>query len=500
MKDINIKPMWKEYISQNGRHYYYNRITKKSSWKKPDEYIPVVVYDIPAVESSWREFKSPTGHPYYYNSVIRISTWKKPSCLCITEDHQKQSFHQKTGEELFMDMLEQINPSSTSTWEETLRLIINNSQYHSLDTLQERKKTFQKYIEKKALKEKQDLETKKLHLKQLLEELFNSKTLFSHTGYELASNLFQDYLNIECKSLYDSIASARQQQEREQQFAFRREKMQAFTAFLNEHKEIQYNTKWENVIDLFESSNSSKYDYEELLDYLTIFEDHISSLRNENEKKISKYRAEFKKYLLKLSQQGIITLESKWKHVYLIICNESSYLNLLNTCLESKSGTTPLDIFKCTIEDLKDRYEKERYSVRDWFLGQPITTNIGLNEFIEIADKSGLLAAKSTLIAFYNHDFERYRQQQLVYDLQFKELLKRLRRERKIRPDSNWNDQIEPFLRDTKEYRAIGKDRSRILFDKFLEKVKIKDAKHYHNLNSEREEGEIDPVSDDDER
>ncbi|KHJ77388.1 WW domain protein [Oesophagostomum dentatum] len=81
---------WTRHETAEGRVYYYNKITKESSWNKPDELkTPQERQErsTPTTSSSsssnviWREYKTPEGRPYYYNTVTKETTWTKPDCL-----------------------------------------------------------------------------------------------------------------------------------------------------------------------------------------------------------------------------------------------------------------------------------------------------------------------------------------------------------------------------------------------------------------------------------
>ncbi|KAK0416994.1 hypothetical protein QR680_012787 [Steinernema hermaphroditum] len=60
-------PVWTQHTAQDGKVYYYNRITKQSSWTKPDE-----------KRCAWREYKTPEGKSYYYNVETKSTTWSLP--------------------------------------------------------------------------------------------------------------------------------------------------------------------------------------------------------------------------------------------------------------------------------------------------------------------------------------------------------------------------------------------------------------------------------------
>jgi hypothetical protein len=102
---------WREATTSDGKVYYFNTITKQTSWTKPSQASPTVstsrtaseilqleqqllkvdeqllqlqlMEESPAesttsTEGEWREASTPDGKRYYFNSVTRQTSWIKP--------------------------------------------------------------------------------------------------------------------------------------------------------------------------------------------------------------------------------------------------------------------------------------------------------------------------------------------------------------------------------------------------------------------------------------
>uniref|UniRef100_A0A915PC78 Uncharacterized protein n=1 Tax=Setaria digitata TaxID=48799 RepID=A0A915PC78_9BILA len=69
--------IWSEHTASDGRVYYYNKVTKQSSWQKPDELKTPEEKKLAAAKL-WREYKTPEGRPYYYNIESKETTWICP--------------------------------------------------------------------------------------------------------------------------------------------------------------------------------------------------------------------------------------------------------------------------------------------------------------------------------------------------------------------------------------------------------------------------------------
>ena len=64
---------WKVYYDEtNKADYYYNRVTKETTWEKP-------------IDLKWQSKKDKDGDTFYYNEDIdkNTSTWEKPDCFDI---------------------------------------------------------------------------------------------------------------------------------------------------------------------------------------------------------------------------------------------------------------------------------------------------------------------------------------------------------------------------------------------------------------------------------
>lgn len=94
--------LWEEtYDHQSKRNYYYNKATKVSTYVQPSCLRNAVVTDLPSERSSvisqsvayedgslegWREGKDQaTGEPYWYNKITRESTFDRPRFMTLVE-------------------------------------------------------------------------------------------------------------------------------------------------------------------------------------------------------------------------------------------------------------------------------------------------------------------------------------------------------------------------------------------------------------------------------
>eukprot|EP00438_Fugacium_kawagutii_P036517 Skav217608 [mRNA] locus=scaffold2172:225599:227653:+ [translate_table: standard] len=81
---------WTEHRdAATGKAYYYNKITKETTWDKPAAKATLSVPGAPiapgGLPPDWTEHKDPaTGKAYYYNKVTQQTTWEKPASRPVT--------------------------------------------------------------------------------------------------------------------------------------------------------------------------------------------------------------------------------------------------------------------------------------------------------------------------------------------------------------------------------------------------------------------------------
>ncbi|XP_051150280.1 pre-mRNA-processing protein 40A [Andrographis paniculata] len=80
---------WQEFEAADGRRYYYNKITKQSSWDKPSE----LMTPLERAEAStvWKEFTTPEGRKYYYNKETKQSKWTIPDELKLARERAEKA-------------------------------------------------------------------------------------------------------------------------------------------------------------------------------------------------------------------------------------------------------------------------------------------------------------------------------------------------------------------------------------------------------------------------
>jgi pre-mRNA-processing factor 40 len=69
--------VWKEHVTPEGRKYWYNNVTRQSTWEKPDDLL--TPEEKAFKTSAWKEYTTPEGKKYYSNSQTKQTVWDMPS-------------------------------------------------------------------------------------------------------------------------------------------------------------------------------------------------------------------------------------------------------------------------------------------------------------------------------------------------------------------------------------------------------------------------------------
>jgi pre-mRNA-processing factor 40 len=206
-----------------------------------------------------------------------------------------------------------------------------------------------------------------------------------------------------CKSLGDADKRdifndtiGRVRRKREEDAKELRQKCRAVLAdLLDSLPDISYRTTWAEAHRVISSCNAFTEHPElkrmhklEMLeafgDYIRKAEKHHMDEREQDQKMFRreerKIRDAFHGLMNELQQKGNLLSTSKWTQIYPIIRQDNRFTSMLQ-----QPGSTPLDVFKFYVDDLKNSYNKDRKRVRDIMqkLDFHVTINMPFSEFEE---------------------------------------------------------------------------------------------------------------------
>uniref|UniRef100_A0AAY5ERE0 Pre-mRNA-processing factor 40 homolog A n=1 Tax=Electrophorus electricus TaxID=8005 RepID=A0AAY5ERE0_ELEEL len=554
------KSVWTEHKSLDGKTYYYNTETKQSTWEKPDE------LKTPAEQllskCPWKEYKSDAGKPYYYNSQTKESRWTKPKELedleggvgiaeeqptqvptqgaeviteqtpTVTEEVTstetpasndtskeerpelvKKVYKWNTKEEAkqaFKELLKEKGVSSNASWEQAMKMVINDPRYSALPKLSEKKQAFNAYKVQTEKEEKEEARIKYKESKETFQRfLENHDKMTSTTRYKKAEQMFGDLEVWSCVperdrlEIYEDVLFYLAKKEKEQAKQLRKRNWEALKNILDNMANVTYRTTWSEA-QQYLLDNPTFAEDEELQnmdkeDALICFEEHIRALEKEEEeekqkallrerRRQRKNRESFQVFLDELHDHGQLHSMSAWMEMYPTVSADIRFASMLG-----QPGSTPLDLFKFYVEDLKARYHDEKRIIKDilkdkGFLVEISTSFEDFGSVISSDKRATTLDAGNIKLAFNSllekaEAREREREKEEARKMKrkeaaFKSMLKQATPP--LEPDTSWEGVRERFLKEPAfEDITLESERKRIFKD-FMH-VLEHECQHHHS-------------------
>uniref|UniRef100_A0A8C8JS95 Pre-mRNA-processing factor 40 homolog A n=1 Tax=Oncorhynchus tshawytscha TaxID=74940 RepID=A0A8C8JS95_ONCTS len=574
LQQMLSKCPWKEYKSDNGKAYYYNSQTKESRWTKPKELedlegTPVIIKIIMGNALSRSSITNVTdcrtsevGAPCAVNAptlqpdsaaVMATMMMEMPVMMPITtvleeqmsqvpmhvaevsaeaihiflpfspfsndasKDERpelvKKTYKWNTKEEAkqaFKELLKEKGVSSNASWEQAMKMIINDPRYSALPKLSEKKQAFNAY---KVQTEKEEKEEARLKYKESKETyqrfLENHEKMTSTTRYKKAEQMFAE-LDVwstvperDRLEIYEDVLFYLAKKEKEQAKQLRKRNWEALKNILDNMANVTYRTTWSEA-QQYLLDNPTFAEDEELQnmdkeDALICFEEHIRALEKEEEdekqktllrerRRQRKNRESFQKFLDELHDHGQLHSMSAWMEMYPTVSSDIRFANMLG-----QPGSTPLDLFKFYVEDLKARYHDEKRIIKDILKDKNflVEVNTSFEDFGSVisSDKRAMtLDAGNIKLAFNSllekaEAREREREKEEARKMKrkeatFKSMLKQATPA--LEPEATWEGVRERFLKESAfEDVTLESERKRIFKD-FMH-VLEHECQHHHS-------------------
>ncbi|XP_035606105.2 pre-mRNA-processing factor 40 homolog A-like isoform X2 [Oncorhynchus keta] len=557
------KCQWKEYKSDNGKAYYYNSHTKESRWTKPKELedleamikaeengmaevcAPGTVIITPnlqldsAASMATMMMEMPAMRPAPTVSVEQMSLVpmlvaevNADSPVNSTEDLVgmeasasndtskeerpelvKKTYKWNTKEEAklaFKELLKEKGVSSNASWEQAMKMIINDPRYSALPKLSEKKQAFNAYKVQTEKEEKEETRIKYKESKEMYQRfLENHEKMTSTTRYKKAEQMFAE-LDVwstvperDRLEIYEDVLFYLAKKEKEQAKQLRKRNWEALKNILDNMANVTYRTTWSEA-QQYLLDNPTFAEDEELQnmdkeDALICFEEHIRALEKEEEdekqktllrerRRQRKNRESFQKFLDELHDNGQLHSMSAWMEMYPTVSSDIRFANMLG-----QPGSTPLDLFKFYVEDLKARYHDEKRIIKDIlkdknFLVEVNTSFEDFGTVISSDKRATTLDAGNIKLAFNSllekaEAREREREKEEARKMKrkeatFKSMLKQATPA--LEPEATWEEVRERFLKESAfEDVTLESERKRIFKD-FMH-VLEHECQHHHS-------------------
>ncbi|KLO11520.1 hypothetical protein SCHPADRAFT_905943 [Schizopora paradoxa] len=423
------KTPWKEYFS-GGRKYYYHTESKESKWDMPDELLllleevgkdgkaqptpnprtPTVMFtqtnplqgasnpgatdpslslaqplpngllgDAMMMNNQVGMHTGGMGHPLGggmgQNGAMPTPSGILPARPNLPDDPviPHNGFQTvEEGEKAFTHLLRKAGVDATWTWDQTMRAIITDPLYKALNTLAEKKATWQKYVDGLKQKEQEEKEARLAKIRPAIRNMLKGNpNVFHYTTFQTADKLFAQHpiwqmakIEVERKMIFEEYVAELNQRELQESRAIRTRSVGKVMALFKKLN-IDVLTRWRDAHAMLVNSEEWAMD-EDLqnlpsLDILLAFEDYSRVREREYEDQTRKDRVEkrrkerkaregFKALLQELVDNGKLKAKSKWKDLYPSFKDDERYLNLLGS-----PGSNPIELFW----DLVDRLDQE---------------------------------------------------------------------------------------------------------------------------------------------
>ncbi|MBN3323974.1 PR40A factor, partial [Atractosteus spatula] len=427
----------------------------------------------------------------------------------------KKSYKWNTKEEAkqaFKELLKEKGVSSNASWEQAMKMIINDPRYSALPKLSEKKQAFNAYKVQTEKEEKEEARIKYKESKETFQRfLENHEKMTSTTRYKKAEQMFgetevwtavpeRDRLEI-----YEDVLFYLAKKEKEQAKQLRKRNWEALKNILDNMANVTYRTTWSEA-QQYLLDNPTFAEDEELQnmdkeDALICFEEHIRALEKEEEeekqksllrerRRHRKNREAFQKFLDELHDHGQLHSMSAWMEMYPTVSSDIRFANMLG-----QPGTTPLDLFKFYVEDLKARYHDEKRIIKDILKdkGFTVEVNTSFEDFgtvISSDKRATTLDAGNIKLAFNSllekaEAREREREKEEARKMKrkeaaFKSMLKQATPP--LEPDSVWESVRDRFIKESAFEDITLESERRRIFKDFIH-VLEHECQHHHSKN-----------------
>ncbi|XP_019731441.1 pre-mRNA-processing factor 40 homolog A isoform X2 [Hippocampus comes] len=552
---------WKEYKSDTGKPYYYNSQTKESRWTKPKELedleamikaeengppevaaLNITAEPVLQAESA-QASAAPAAEAEPVEAVPEDQTSlaaahqtpevkttdvpaaaessvpaEAPASAEVKKEEPRPEIQKKVlkwntkeeAKQAFKELLKEKGVSSNSSWEQAMKLIINDARYSALPKLSEKKQAFNAYKVQTEKEEKEEARIKYKESKETFQRfLENHEKMTSTTRYKKAEQMFNDQEVWSCvperdrQEIYEDVLFYLAKKEKEQAKQLRKRNWEALKNILDNMANVTYRTTWSEA-QQYLLDNPTFAEDEELQnmdkeDALICFEEHIRALEKEEEedkqktllrerRRQRKNRESFQKFLDELHDHGQLHSMSAWMEMYPTLSSDIRFANMLG-----QPGSTPLDLFKFYVEDLKARYHDEKRIIKDILKDKSflVEVNTGFDDFgsvISSDKRATTLDAGNIKLAFNSllekaEAREREREKEEARKMKrkeaaFKTMLKQATPA--LEPDDAWEAVRERFLKEAAfEDVTLESERKRIFKD-FMH-VLEHECQHHHS-------------------
>ncbi|XP_058529739.1 pre-mRNA-processing factor 40 homolog B isoform X5 [Ochotona princeps] len=290
--------------------------------------------------------------------------------------------NREKAKQAFKELLRDKAVPSNASWEQAMKMVVTDPRYSALPKLSEKKQAFNAYKAQREKEEKEEARLRAKEAKQTLQHFLEQhERMTSTTRYRRAEQTFGE-LEVwavvperDRKEVYDDVIFFLAKKEKEQAKQLRRRNIQALKSILDSMSSVSFQTSWSQAQQYLMDNPSFAQDQQlqnmDKEDALICFEEHIRALEREEEEERErarlrerrqqrKNREAFQTFLDELHEKGQLHSMSTWMELYPAVSTDVRFANMLG-----QPGSTPLDLFKFYVEELKARFHDEKKIIKD---------------------------------------------------------------------------------------------------------------------------------------
>uniref|UniRef100_A0A1I8J2H6 WW domain-containing protein n=1 Tax=Macrostomum lignano TaxID=282301 RepID=A0A1I8J2H6_9PLAT len=283
----------------------------------------------------------------------------------------KPQQQEQSKEDVFKELLRDRRVPSSATWETAVRMIQEDPRYQQVKHLQHRRQVFNNY---KTQRQKEEKEEQRLKIKKAREDLeqflLQTAPITSSTNREdvRRSARLDGRPERDRRDIFDDAVREIDKREREAQRALQRRNIERFDS--GGMKEMNYLTTWTEAQQMLSNSASFRSD-RELLDMdkedaLICFQKHVTRLEKEEDDKKEENQLRQRRQRGRIERPSLccwtscMTRAGSLRTPYGKTASATSAATML-----CQQGSTPLDLFKFYVDDLKKRFPEEKRIVKE---------------------------------------------------------------------------------------------------------------------------------------
>ncbi|XP_023578407.1 pre-mRNA-processing factor 40 homolog B isoform X7 [Octodon degus] len=417
--------------------------------------------------------------------------------------------NREKAKQAFKELLRDKAVPSNASWEQAMKMVVTDPRYSALPKLSEKKQAFNAYKAQRE-EEKEEARLRAKEAKQTLQHFLEQhERMTSTTRYRRAEQTFGE-LEVwavvperDRKEVYDDVLFFLAKKEKEQAKQLRRRNIQALKSILDGMSSVNFQTTWSQAQQYLMDNPSFAQDHQlqnmDKEDALICFEEHIRALEREEEEERErarlrerrqqrKNREAFQTFLDELHETGKLHSMSTWMELYPAVSTDIRFANMLG-----QPGSTPLDLFKFYVEELKARFHDEKKIIKDILKdrGFCVEVNTAFEDFAHVIsfDKRAAALDAGNIKLTFNSLLEKAEARERERE---KEEARRMRcREAAFRSmlrqavpalelGTAWEEVRERFVCDS-AFEQITLESERILlFREFLQVLEQTECQHLH--------------------